>query len=254
MPHQCLKCGKVFPSGSQEILKGCSNCGGKKFFYTEQPVSDQEREHLIEQANKDIKVLIREILSQSQRESYDFQDTEGNIVPGVGPGKNKEWIKISPGKGKSKGKVKVKGKDKGNGKDNKIKGEDEVIDIEDEHKLPTVKEILEELKENLPDETAEKKDKKRLRVKKKGKLKTEEIEEKGEKGEKKKAGQDKHKVKPIRKTRGRKPEIITVSEPGVYNIQLEKLMMGFPIIIYRDGSYLVHLPSVFESIERKRKE
>ena len=68
MPHQCLKCGKVFPSGSSEILKGCSDCGGKKFFYTEQPVTEVERERLTEQANKDIKVLIHEILSQSPGE------------------------------------------------------------------------------------------------------------------------------------------------------------------------------------------
>ena len=77
MPHQCLKCGKVFPSGSPEILKGCGDCGGKKFFYTEEPVSEEEREELIEQANKDIKVLIREILSQSQRDKIKTYDSEG---------------------------------------------------------------------------------------------------------------------------------------------------------------------------------
>jgi len=33
MPHQCVHCSKIIPVGSKEILEGCSNCGGKFFFY-----------------------------------------------------------------------------------------------------------------------------------------------------------------------------------------------------------------------------
>lgn len=33
MPHQCVHCSKVIPVGSKEILEGCSNCGGRFFFY-----------------------------------------------------------------------------------------------------------------------------------------------------------------------------------------------------------------------------
>jgi predicted nucleic acid-binding Zn-ribbon protein len=33
MPHQCVKCGTFYEDGSNEILTGCSNCGGKLFFY-----------------------------------------------------------------------------------------------------------------------------------------------------------------------------------------------------------------------------
>lgn len=32
MPHQCVRCGKFYDDGSQELLKGCS-CGGKLFFF-----------------------------------------------------------------------------------------------------------------------------------------------------------------------------------------------------------------------------
>ncbi|MFH1916563.1 MAG: Zn-ribbon containing protein [Nanoarchaeota archaeon] len=32
MPHQCVKCGKVYAEGSREILHGCE-CKGKLFFY-----------------------------------------------------------------------------------------------------------------------------------------------------------------------------------------------------------------------------
>jgi len=33
MPHQCVHCSRIIPVGSKEILEGCSNCGGKFFFY-----------------------------------------------------------------------------------------------------------------------------------------------------------------------------------------------------------------------------
>ena len=32
MPHQCVRCGKIYDDGAQEILKGC-NCGARLFFY-----------------------------------------------------------------------------------------------------------------------------------------------------------------------------------------------------------------------------
>jgi hypothetical protein len=33
MVHTCAKCGKVYPDSSAEILIGCSQCGGKKFYF-----------------------------------------------------------------------------------------------------------------------------------------------------------------------------------------------------------------------------
>lgn len=32
MSHTCVKCGKVYPDSSEEILRGCT-CGGKKFYF-----------------------------------------------------------------------------------------------------------------------------------------------------------------------------------------------------------------------------
>jgi len=231
MPHQCLKCGKVFPSGSPEILKGCNECGGKRFFYTEQAVSDQEREHLIEQANKDIKVLIREILSQSQHDLIKSYDSEGNEVPSEGAGKS-DWVKVTP-KGAPVDALKTGDKDIDTG-----------TTEESGQAHATVKDILKELKskpelgidqdstlehEGEPGEDV-------IKQKKKGKVKL------------------KRKSKPGKKKGKPRPEIITVPEPGVYDIQLEKLMAGFPIIINRDGTYLVHLPSVFHSMGKRRKK
>ncbi len=32
MPHQCVRCGMMYPDASNEILKGCS-CGSKMFYF-----------------------------------------------------------------------------------------------------------------------------------------------------------------------------------------------------------------------------
>lgn len=32
MPHQCVRCSKIYDDGSKEILAGCS-CGGRFFFF-----------------------------------------------------------------------------------------------------------------------------------------------------------------------------------------------------------------------------
>ncbi|MAG47563.1 hypothetical protein CL617_03080 [archaeon] len=32
MPHQCVKCSKIYENVAQELLKGCT-CGGKFFFF-----------------------------------------------------------------------------------------------------------------------------------------------------------------------------------------------------------------------------
>lgn len=32
MPHQCVRCGKLYDDGSEQILKGCT-CGARLFFY-----------------------------------------------------------------------------------------------------------------------------------------------------------------------------------------------------------------------------
>ena len=33
MAHQCVRCNKMYEDGSNQILKGCIDCGGKFFFF-----------------------------------------------------------------------------------------------------------------------------------------------------------------------------------------------------------------------------
>lgn len=49
MVHTCAKCGKVYPDSSAEILIGCSQCGGKKFYF-ERPGAKKKKAIASEQA------------------------------------------------------------------------------------------------------------------------------------------------------------------------------------------------------------
>lgn len=43
MPHQCVRCSKVYDDGAKEILTGCS-CGCKLFFYINKKKLDKLKE------------------------------------------------------------------------------------------------------------------------------------------------------------------------------------------------------------------
>jgi hypothetical protein len=70
MPHQCVKCGKVFKDGSAELLKGCPECGGSRFFFTKRPLDEKER-NIIDEINKDLTSRIIERLSDKKERSWD---------------------------------------------------------------------------------------------------------------------------------------------------------------------------------------
>lgn len=152
MPHQCLNCGRVFEKGSPHLLKGCPECGGKKFFYTRQPLSSEEREQLLEKEKVDMDAV-----------AHIVEEREGEA---------EEWLHVQP--------------------DN-------------------IKDILQEIQQ------------KKRQV-------TEEIEQQSE-----------------------KVESIDVDDPGSYRINVKRLLDDESVIIHKDGSYLIHLPSLFTGREHREK-
>ncbi len=89
MPHQCVKCSKIIPAGSRELLKGCAECGGRFFFYVRDEqlekirlnpiieISDEEKENV----EKDI----REIAGITEDDIPVILDLES--VRAIGEGK-----------------------------------------------------------------------------------------------------------------------------------------------------------------------
>jgi hypothetical protein len=87
MPHQCVKCSRIIPLGSKELLEGCSSCGGKFFFYVKQEQLERIKERKIEIPEierKSIEQDIREIIGAVEEETPVILDLESVRVLGDG--------------------------------------------------------------------------------------------------------------------------------------------------------------------------
>jgi len=61
MPHQCVRCSKMYPDGSQEILKGCA-CGGRFFFYMKEKSVNQTQKLTINLTQEDKKQIEKDAM------------------------------------------------------------------------------------------------------------------------------------------------------------------------------------------------
>jgi len=179
MPHQCLKCGLVFEEGSSQLLRGCPDCGGNRFFFTKEPLDEEERTAITQEVGKDINSTIMDLLGGGS----EVVDKSGN------------WVTIKP---------------------------KDVRKVVEQH-LTEKKKIPPEKKEDIELITDEEYRKKAI----------EKIESESEEPD--------------------VPETIDIEKPGKYKIDLKGLLEKEPIVIQKDGSYTIHLPSIFKMIDKEDK-
>ena len=170
MPHQCLKCGKIFEEGSSKVLKGCPECNGNRFFYTKKPLDNKEREAIYNKTSKDINSKILDILGI---EKNDIIDNKG------------KWKSLKP---------------------------NEIRKVLNNH----LNENSEIIKDNINVSTDE------------NDILNEQIE-----------------------SNSNNPETINIEKPGKYVIDIKGLLEEEPIIIQKDGTYTIHLPSIFKMLEKE---
>ncbi len=87
MPHQCVKCSRIIPAGSKELLEGCSNCGSRFFFYIREEQLAKLKEEPIEIPTKEkdhIEKDIREIAGITNEKEPVILDLESVRVTGEG--------------------------------------------------------------------------------------------------------------------------------------------------------------------------
>lgn len=178
MPHQCLKCGHVFEEGSSQLLKGCPGCGGNKFFFTKQPLSETERGRISKEIGHDLTTKIMQLAVEKNKDTLRSTET---------------WISLKP------------------------KDLRKIIE-EQQHQKPGEKET--------PTGTPLSDDQRRERL------------------EKIKAETDHSDT----------PETIDVEHPGKYRIDLKGLLEKEPIVIQKDGTYTIHLPSLFKMRDEKKDD
>ena len=180
MPHQCLKCGKVFEEGSSQLLKGCPNCNGNRFFYTKKPLDEKARSTITEKVGKDLNSTVMELMGAEFDQVVD---------------KSGKWVKIKP---KDVRKAMKKHITESKTQFPESKEEIDVV-TDEEYRKSTLEKIEAESEKNNT------------------------------------------------------PETIDIEKPGKYNIDIKGLLDEEPIIIQKDGSYTIHLPSIFKMIDKEKK-
>ncbi|MCH7568571.1 MAG: hypothetical protein IIA87_04070 [Nanoarchaeota archaeon] len=76
MPNQCVHCSKAYDDGAEEILKGCSECGSRFFFY----LSEEKLKKLQENKEKTVELTYSE-KKQIERDVRDIAGIEDEEAP-----------------------------------------------------------------------------------------------------------------------------------------------------------------------------
>lgn len=87
MPHQCVKCQRILPMASKELLEGCSECGGRFFFYIREEQLAKLRNQIIDIPKDEVKRVekdIREIAGIREATSPVILDFESIRITGEG--------------------------------------------------------------------------------------------------------------------------------------------------------------------------
>ncbi|MGA1819761.1 MAG: Zn-ribbon containing protein [Thermoplasmatota archaeon] len=239
MPHQCLNCGRIIEKGSKEILKGCTECGGKKFMFVDAPLPQKEREDLKRKADRVRDEMIRkadphflEILREKG-----IGDIEGGKVE-MDRELGEDWVRVQLD---SASDVEISEADARTGL--------EVVRPPGDR--PSAKDLIsrfdrerEEKKkhEGVIETGPTRKAKQVSKARPPGKPKKEAPEAPGVKRRAPRRKKEKH------------VDVINIIEQGVYEIDVERLLEDNPIVIQKDGSYLIHLPSLFKEGREKAKK
>ncbi len=87
MAHQCVRCSRIIPAGSREILEGCKECKGHFFFYIRDDQIEAIKNKIIEIPEKEKKKVeedIREIVGIVDEQTPVILDVESIRVMGEG--------------------------------------------------------------------------------------------------------------------------------------------------------------------------
>lgn len=83
MPHQCLKCGLLFHEGTTTILRGCPECRGTRFFFTQEPLTSTERENLLQSSEVTLREAVEKLVAQAKEGALSPNGVDWVEVPGA---------------------------------------------------------------------------------------------------------------------------------------------------------------------------
>jgi predicted nucleic acid-binding Zn-ribbon protein len=62
MPHQCVRCGKIYGDGDRAILDGCVDCSGKLFFFIKKQHLEESRKITESLSDKEKQEIEKDVL------------------------------------------------------------------------------------------------------------------------------------------------------------------------------------------------
>jgi predicted nucleic acid-binding Zn-ribbon protein len=219
MPHQCLNCGETFAEGSTDLLEGCPSCEGTRFFYTEEALEEDEREELREETDDDVESMLQDIV-----EDEDEPDLGEDIWSREAW---QQWIKR-----------KATGQDPAGDADVDFEEIAEAVqDKVDEETQPPAPEDGDEAEEADPVQ-----------------VELSDVEETAPPASEPPTEEDTSRPEPVAEAlqpapdpdADGRPSTLNINDPGEYEIDVRRLLEDSPVIVERDGSYVIHLPCVFE--------
>ncbi len=87
MAHQCVRCSRIIPVGSKEILEGCKECGSHFFFYIRDDQMESIKNRIVEipeEQKEQIEEDIREMVGIEDEQTPVILDVESIRVIGEG--------------------------------------------------------------------------------------------------------------------------------------------------------------------------
>ncbi|MGA2130189.1 MAG: Zn-ribbon containing protein [Candidatus Pacearchaeota archaeon] len=75
MPHQCVRCSRIIPAGSREILEGCKECHSHFFFYIRDDQLEKAVNNVIEIPEKD-----KDKIEEDIREMVGIEDSQTPVI------------------------------------------------------------------------------------------------------------------------------------------------------------------------------
>ena len=89
MPHQCVHCSKIYQDAAPELLKGCSDCGNRFFFYLRKEQAEKLKgQDVLEELNlkekEKVEHDVREIIGIENEDIPVILDLESVRVIGEG--------------------------------------------------------------------------------------------------------------------------------------------------------------------------
>ncbi len=78
MPHQCVHCSEIYDDGASEILKGCSKCNSRFFFYLSKDKITKMKEK--KEENLNLTKTEKKQIEQDVRDIAGITDLEAPVV------------------------------------------------------------------------------------------------------------------------------------------------------------------------------